>query len=824
MLARFGLTLLSPSAGVEGNALLLPVSGSDGAEPSSYEDAARQRILPCKFLRLSLFIAATVISSSLLPAEQASLEAARPAAAGAGKAAAPFDTFKPAVEISTLKRALTSNVTPSENKRSVLGIPSLDEMAGDWIPMKDVENPPSIQNFNGIVLFYRDKDSGFDLTSFTSGNPPELHSAANVLWHDSANKVYPTIRLLIDGKIYPAVDCRWSAYRALRRNLECNGLAVETDLRMVNEQYGILLRISVSNTGSSDRRTTLSLEVPGELQPDGIAALTYFASKKNNPERKVSHVTASVPSRAPDATCIKDGKIYWNWTVNIPPGGCKVLEFSSGHGSVKDRDQILARVSGWAGEFGARFNDCKKNWAQRWVDAFTPGNPHFSGHLPVLITDNAALRRNYYMGALTLLCLERTQCALHPRCFITQGERFEGTHFLWDASLHATSWALLEPEGMKSVLRRYLVQNPRSTVTIDLMKKQGYDAKQYQEWGAGYSFHSSIVTKATLEYLQVTRDLSFLDERLENGKTVLEQLDDIANDWKSLVLPDSPLASYGENPNLLECCPDYIHRVPSLNAQAVWIMRQVALLHELHNNPVRAGALREEAARLLPAVLALYKDGDGVWYGLHKDGKRAELRHVVDYVYVGRALADDLTPTMRKEMTEFVRRELLTRDWMRAMSLQDAAALYSDRPDHGPLGCFDGWIPMTVETMWRLGYPREAFDFYCRSSEVTKEGPYVQAHEFFGPDRKAFDAPVRMAYRGGCLGASAGGVAMTDVVLVAFFGFSPSLDGTSLIRDPRMPRPFQGTLTGLRYRGQLYQLQASDHGIQVTGKPIDKRM
>ena len=47
-------------------------------------------------------------------------------------------------------------------------------------------------------------------------------------------------------------------------------------------------------------------------------------------------------------------------------------------------------------------------WKQRWADAFTPGNAHFSGNLPTLETDDAALRRNYYMGALTMLVLERT--------------------------------------------------------------------------------------------------------------------------------------------------------------------------------------------------------------------------------------------------------------------------------------------------------------------------------------------------------------------------------------------------------------------------------
>ena len=52
--------------------------------------------------------------------------------------------------------------------------------------------------------------------------------------------------------------------------------------------------------------------------------------------------------------------------------------------------------------------------ASRWTDAFTPGNSHFSGNLPVLATNDSALTRNYYMGALTILILERPYLWLHP--------------------------------------------------------------------------------------------------------------------------------------------------------------------------------------------------------------------------------------------------------------------------------------------------------------------------------------------------------------------------------------------------------------------------
>jgi hypothetical protein len=404
-----------------------------------------------------------------------------------------------------------------------------------------------------------------------------------------------------------------------------------------------------------------------------------------------------------------------------------------------------------------------------------------------------------------------------PRSFITSGERAPGTQFYWDASMQSTVWALLEPAGMKATLRRWLVQNLRSGQVIYLTETNGFDAEVHDHI-TGYAFNACTIFKTTLDYLRVTGDTAFLGEKLGDGKTVLQRMDDLATDWETLVHPDSPLADYGENQNLLECAPAYIGRVASCNAQNVWMMRQDAALQELKGHAARAQELHGNAETFLPAVLSLYKPGDGVWYGLHNDGKRVELRHCVDYIYVGNALANDLAPDLRREMTDFVKRELLMRDWMRAMSLKDAAAPFSDRPDHGPMGAYDGWPALTVGTMWRLGFPDDAFDFYCRTAEVTKEGPFAQAREFYGPQREQYDAPVRIAEREGCMKECISGVAFAEVVISTFFGFVPSADGKNTLTDPQTPRPFTGKLLHVSFRGERFTIITGDKGASVKNE------
>ena len=686
-----------------------------------------------------------------------------------------------------------TSVPSSAHGSSAAGVPSLDEMAGDWIPMENVANPPAVHNFNQMLVVDR------DLTSFF------CHPGGLYPWRHG----YPIVRLSIDGREYPATETRCYAYRALRRNLDCHGLAMETDTRMINEQRGVLCRITAANTTAKLLRTTFILRVPGSLQADGVGVA-------NSTQRR-GVVSVVRPSRRPDSVTRENDVVQWAWTLDIPAGGTVTLGFVAGDEAKTQAARTDARVAAWAARFDAMMDQCKQVWEQRWADAFTPGNKHFSGNLPVLRTGDAALARNYYMGALTMLALERTQFPVSPRSFITSGERGDGVQYYWDASMQATAWALLEPAGMKATLRRWLVQNARSGAHMSITASQGYDAVHHDKI-TGYAFNACTIFKTADEYLRVTGDRAFLDERLEDGKTVLDHLDAFATDWETLPKGPQGLVDYGQNGNLLECAPAYTHCVPSLNAQDVWMMRRAAQWHALHGETARAKELRDKAAAFLPAVLGLYKSGEGVWNAYHMDGALVELRHCVDYIYVGNALQNDLTPAQKAEMTAFVKRELFMRDWMRAMSRQDAAAAKSDRPDHGPMGAYDGWIPLTVGAMWRLGDPAAAYEFYRRTAVVTKEGPFAQAREFYGPRKNEVAAPVRVAMRGGCMKECISGAAFADVVINTFFGFGPSLDGKTLIADPQTPRPFRGTLTGLRYRGQLHELTASARGVEISGE------
>ena len=246
------------------------------------------------------------------------------------------------------------------------------------------------------------------------------------------------------------------------------------------------------------------------------------------------------------------------------------------------------------------------------------------------------------------------------------------------------------------------------------------------------------------------------------------------------------------------------------------MMREDADWQALKGNDARARELRDKATAFLPSVLTLYNKDTGAWNLRRLDGTTVPVQHCFDYIYVGNALKDDLTADQKLGMNNFAKRELITHDWMRAMSMKDPDVPRAVRPDHAYTGAYDGWVPLTAGAMWRLGDTKDAFDFYCRAADVTKEGPFAQAHEFYGPTPTSNDAPVRIAMKGANMKECISGAAFTDVVINTFFGFMPSIDGKELLVQEKTPRPFSGTLHNVRQGKTLYTISADATGLKLT--------
>ena len=331
--------------------------------------------------------------------------------------------------------------------------------------------------------------------------------------------------------------------------------------------------------------------------------------------------------------------------------------------------------------------------------------------------------------------------------------------------------------------------------------------------GQWYAANDWCVFRSVEAYVDVTGDKAFLGQTVA-GKIVREHMVSIATAYTKLKRK-AGLASYGENDNLLECAPEYIHCVASFNAANVHMLRRSAEYLDAADEKARAADLRDQAAKIQAAVLGLYSPGEGTWNTMNLDGRRFLSRHCYDYIVVGQAMENELTAKMKKEMTAFVDNELRTKTWMRAMSLKDPAATKSDRPDHGPLGSYDGWPPLVMDVMCRFGAFDRAVDFLRSTEEVTHEGSFAQGHEFLGPNQRGYDPIVRIASRCWHDANCICGAAFMEVIIGSFFGYRPDLPGESLqLLAPDTPRGFTGELRHVPYHGEHYTLVSGADGIR----------
>jgi hypothetical protein len=600
----------------------------------------------------------------------------------------------------------------------------------------------------------------------------------------------------------------------------------------------VLWRLRFTNTGSAEKSFRIGVAIDGELNHTAagleIQAVAPLDEVVDNfagggPRlRVVSHDSLSALDAKRKMTAIyrfldgADAKAAGpeaQWTMLLKPGESREVRFLMVATDVNGRQSAEAAQATSITWFETQWERAKRVWEERWGAAFRPDNRFFSGNAPVLTTDDGAIHEIYYRSVLTLMVLLRTNLWSN-RTFITSGERAKGTVFYWDTSLFATLFAMLEPKQMKEQLKAFLEQDPHASAVIifkaqrppspeKLVVPAGWDLR-------GYAANDLSIFRLTWSYLCVTQDMDFLREKIAD-QTVLERLRVLATDWKKLLrAPGDTLADYGEAPNLLECVPTYINKVASFNAADVWMMREFAGMLQVVGEPDEARQMRAEADAMVKAVMSLYVPGTGVWVSLHRDGSRVEVRHCYDFATVGRFMAGDLAANVRGEMVAFVKRELLAERWMRAQSMLDVAAAVSDRPDHGSMGAYDAWPAVTVDAMCALGYWEDAIRFLWRTQAAIYEGVYAQAHEFYGPIRRQYDAPVRIAQREGCMRECSCGGAFAETIISTLFGFAAKPGGKPVLMDAGVPRGFRGELRHVRYGSELLRIRSGDTGVELS--------
>jgi hypothetical protein len=680
------------------------------------------------------------------------------------------------------------------------GIPTLDELGTEWLDCSQLAHMPSLHNFHEMAACAPDLIG----VNFLPGG--QLYKGSGPRWY--IYNTLPLCRMSVDGTMYDSTNGKWFAYQAVRRT-RTPDLEIVTTNRLVMEDSAILWRVKFTNTSATTKTIRVSIDTDGVRRE--VMGCVQLVTRSQEFGMNAIYQFFDSPINGTDGARVE-------WELSLAPEQYHEIRFFMKAGIEHDETQLAAPIS-W---FESEWIRAKKVWEDRWNDAFTPGNEFFSGNAPTLLTEDAAIREIYYRSLLTLLVLLRTNLWSN-RTFITSGERAKGVVFYWDTSLFSTLFAMLEPERMKEQIKLFLEQDPHEDAVIVFKAKRPASPEKINTpkgWDLrGYAANDLSIFRLTWSYLSVNQDKEFLTEKI-GDQTVKERLRVLATDWKKLLRePSDKLADYGEAPNLLECVPTYIHKVPSFNAANVWMMREYADIIDLTGSHTEASELRREADNLAKAVMTLYEPGKGVWASVHRDGKRVEMRHCYDFATVGRFMAADLSPpAIRQQMVEFVQRELLTEKWMRAQSMLDVAAANSDRPDHGPMGAYDAWPAVTVDAMCTLGYWENAISFLRRTRVAVYEGVYAQAREFYGPRRREYDAPIRIAQRGGCMRECRGGGAFAETIINTLFGYIPRLGQPLNLFEPHTPRRLVGKVCHVRYGSDQFTIRSDNSGLHLRNE------
>ena len=609
-----------------------------------------------------------------------------------------------------------------------------------------------------ITHHYEDMIAPSGLTNFlgTAEIGPDLTAVAATTFPPISQGLARTATLFVDGRLFEsygaAVTHVWRPDRVVR-SAQVAGLSIETTTVCVPGEAAMAIDVWVTNETEVVREASFSLAVNARAVRATGAWLTAESPSERNSASVADERTAIMFAHpAGDAWNVQGLDLAGTVTcAPVPPSSVEGFEVGiggAGRGGAiatalrlepgaSARFGYVQAVAGSADEAVATFDRITADvpgavaaaeafWNRQLSAAFTAGNTEFSGCLPVLDLP-PALERLYWWGVLGVIwfrrdwpgnVLGRSYDTLMPNYWAT-------TTFIWDYSLSARVHALLDPVEMRRQLEHW--------ISRDIHTMFGTSSLTGEPVGQWYSVNDFAMVRLVAEYVRVTGDEAFLRQEISAGGTdpqpVWRHVLTWATAWRGLLAGTrSGLADYGEIDNLLECVSTYTHEVASMNAANVWAMRTAAALLERVGEASTASELRDAVGELIPAVLALYRDGEGFFAARQPDGSEVPVRHCYDFNIVGSLLGAELGEQMRSEMVGFFQRELQTENWMHALSPWDADASFSVRPDHQWNGAYAAWPADAGRALIALGRSDLALEWVDGLARSANQGPPGQAH------------------------------------------------------------------------------------------------
>jgi len=561
----------------------------------------------------------------------------------------------------------------------------------------------------------------------------------------------PTAEISVDGNVVKAsntdVEYKWFPDR-IERSSTFRELRIQSTLIMPQNMKGILEKIVITNIGNSQSKHRISFRLNGRLKvtnewgsmiPDNQQCrVDVVKSQKGNGyifcDLEEKGYCSELFSKEPDESDLINPSPSLYYDLTIESGKQWENKFAVVFGNNRG-DCVSEAISALDGT--ELFKENHIFWEEYFSSAFCRDNVNFSGFLPVFETSDKRLKRMYYMSILTALynhrttpwsSIKNTYIALSPNAWVT-------TTFLWDLSLSSSLLAQLDPAVLLDLTERFL--------SIELHKWFGLDYITGNPVGYWYASNDYTMYETLMEIYKV-KEGGFADLSI-NGKKMNLLLKKFALTWKEKYLDkdEDYIPDYGDIDNNLECVSTYKHGVPALTASNVYMLRNSSAIEKFLGNMKTSNILQEYSQNILSALLGeLNVQNTGFWKCKQPGGSFIEVRHVYDFLTIGKLLADLLPFDKRRKMLDFFESEIMTETWMHALSPEDHDTLFSARTDHQSEGAYVAWPSESVLSLIKLGNKKSAKKLVYSISDASLQGPYGQAYyadgeETTGGARKA---------------------------------------------------------------------------------------
>lgn len=619
----------------------------------------------------------------------------------------------------------------------------IDDLKSHWLaPMVEEHfSLPAIVNFRGMV------QAAWDLTGIQNWTcpPTSLPTPTGLLYIEDPDS--RTIRRADTA----GVEYRWRAYEIERRHA---GLGIESVTRMPAGRYGVMQRIRFAGTRI---RTAYLVFV-------GLPRVWRFTDYWNLPPEDVPQMNLR---QFDEHSLVLDDTKTFGFAHVQARGAAGIAVYHSLHEFIEGQEPLPAGARGrvgavrievtgdgdefawhavqgchWSEQDGAgghrllsapeaesafdaddAWDSGRDEWNRVWESTFTPGNDDFGGHLPTIAGDRP-LQRLFYMSVLTLLMTRRlipeptarAEIATGGQCIWAEKRRPLKKAYVWGGPEGAPTTSFLwELEFQSSLLARLdpvvLREQMEAMIQVDLHTHWGIETISGAGAGMGYGVNPGAFLYCAAEYVKHTGDRQWALDHLEY--------------LRSCARPE--LTDYGDCQNVLECVSTYEHTIAAFNALAVSGLRFLAGL-------TGEDEYARQADRLAAEVIEKLWAG-GPWHCIQPDGSKRVVKTILDFVYVGRHMTQDLSDEVRTGMLQFFEKELQTEDWLYALAPSDADALTTALPtfqtyraDHQATGSYDGWPARAASVLLKFGERNKALSWLERLEVLTHEGPFGQAH------------------------------------------------------------------------------------------------